>query len=153
MTFPFKTAFAAVCIVAASFGGVKAFYVANQSETDLLLAENVEALSSGEGDDDGMVKNGYIYKVNPTFGKTCWHHFVDPAKYEVREGYDEVTKKKYKYKVYYNGYETYKSKACIQYEIKSKLYFDFWNDCNTPQVAKCKDGDLDKQPSILSWYE
>ena len=46
--FNVKTAIAAVCVVAAGFGGVKAYNVANQSEADLLLAENVEALSSGD---------------------------------------------------------------------------------------------------------
>ena len=46
--FNVKTAIAAVCVVAAGFGGVKAYNVANQSEADLLLAENVEALSAGD---------------------------------------------------------------------------------------------------------
>ena len=46
-----KTAIAAVCVVAAGFGGVKAYNAANQSDTGFLLAENVEALSSGEGDE------------------------------------------------------------------------------------------------------
>lgn len=41
-----KTAVAAVCVVAAGMGGFKAYNVAAQSETDMLLAENVEALSS-----------------------------------------------------------------------------------------------------------
>ena len=40
-----KTAIAAICVVAAGFGGVKAYNAMNQSETDMLLAENVEALS------------------------------------------------------------------------------------------------------------
>lgn len=44
-----KTAIAAVCVVAAGFGGVKAYNAANQSEADMLLAENAEALSAGEG--------------------------------------------------------------------------------------------------------
>ncbi len=43
-----KTAIAAVCVVAAGMGGMKAYNAANQSETDMLLAENVEALSSGD---------------------------------------------------------------------------------------------------------
>lgn len=46
--FNVKTAIATVCVVAASFGGVKAYNAAAQSETDMLLAENVEALSSGD---------------------------------------------------------------------------------------------------------
>lgn len=44
-----KTAIAAVCVVAAGFGGVKAYNAANQSESDMLLAENIEALSAGDG--------------------------------------------------------------------------------------------------------
>lgn len=43
-----KTAFVVVCIVAAGLGGMKAYDVANQSKGNDLLAENVEALSSGE---------------------------------------------------------------------------------------------------------
>ncbi len=41
-----KTAVAAVCVVAAGMGGLKAYNTANQPEADLLLAENVEALTS-----------------------------------------------------------------------------------------------------------
>ena len=43
-----KTAIAAVCVVAAGMGGMKAYNTANQSETDMFLAENVEALSYGD---------------------------------------------------------------------------------------------------------
>ncbi len=43
-----KMAVAAVCVVAAGMGGMKAYNAANQSEANVLLAENVEALSSGE---------------------------------------------------------------------------------------------------------
>ena len=42
-----KMAVAAVCVVAAGMGGMNA-YNANQSEADMLLSENVEALSSGD---------------------------------------------------------------------------------------------------------
>lgn len=48
-----KLALASVCVVAAGFGGMKAYNAANQSEADLLLAENVEALSGGEGASSG----------------------------------------------------------------------------------------------------
>lgn len=44
-----KTMVAVVCVAAAGMGGFKAYNAANQSEADMLLAENVEALSSGEG--------------------------------------------------------------------------------------------------------
>ena len=47
-----KTAIAAVCVVAAGMGGLKAYNAANQSEANLLLAENVEALSAGDFADD-----------------------------------------------------------------------------------------------------
>ena len=43
-----KMAFAAVCVVAAGVSGMKAYNVANQSEADMLFAENVEALSAGD---------------------------------------------------------------------------------------------------------
>lgn len=43
-----KTTVAAVCVVAAGMGGFKAYNAAAQSETDMLLAENVEALSETE---------------------------------------------------------------------------------------------------------
>ena len=43
-----KMAFAAVCVVAAGLSGMKAYNTANQSEVDMLLTENVEALSSGD---------------------------------------------------------------------------------------------------------
>lgn len=51
-----KMAFAAVCVVAAGMGGMKAYNTANQSEADLLLAENVEALSAGDGGWGAIVK-------------------------------------------------------------------------------------------------
>ena len=44
-----KTVIAAVCVVAAGMGGMKAYNAANQSEADMLLSENVEALSAGDG--------------------------------------------------------------------------------------------------------
>lgn len=40
-----KTVVAVVCVIAAGIGSFKAYNTANQSEADLLLAENVEALS------------------------------------------------------------------------------------------------------------
>ena len=43
-----KMAVAAVCVVAAGMGGMKAYSAANQSEANILLAENVEALSAGD---------------------------------------------------------------------------------------------------------
>lgn len=44
-----KTMVATVCVVAAGMGGVKAYNATNQSKGDMLLAENVEALSQSEG--------------------------------------------------------------------------------------------------------
>ena len=40
-----KTAFAAVCVVGAGMGALKAYNVADQSKVDMLLAQNVDALS------------------------------------------------------------------------------------------------------------
>lgn len=45
-----KTVVAAICVVTAGVGGMKAYNAANQSEADMLFAENVEALSSGDDD-------------------------------------------------------------------------------------------------------
>ena len=44
-----RLAFAIACVVAAIVSGIKAYDASNQSEADLLLTENVEALSQGEG--------------------------------------------------------------------------------------------------------
>ena len=48
-----KTAVAAVCVVAAGVSGMKAYNVANQSQADMLLAENVDAFSAGDSGDSG----------------------------------------------------------------------------------------------------
>lgn len=53
-----KTAVAAVCVVAAGMGGFKAYNAANQSQADLLLAENVEALSDPDGSTNNTLKSG-----------------------------------------------------------------------------------------------
>ena len=45
----FKIMVAAVCVVAAGMGGMKAYNAGNQSEANVLLVENVEALSAGDG--------------------------------------------------------------------------------------------------------
>ena len=52
--FNVKTAIAAVCVVAAGFGGVKAYNAAAQSQADLLLAENIDALSDGDSGNSGV---------------------------------------------------------------------------------------------------
>ena len=44
----FKTMVAAVCVVAASMGGMKAYNAASQTDANMLLAENVEALADVE---------------------------------------------------------------------------------------------------------
>lgn len=45
-----KAAFATACVVAAGMGCFKAYNASNQSESSMLLAENVEALSQEDGD-------------------------------------------------------------------------------------------------------
>ena len=75
-----KTAIAAVCVVAASMGGMKAYNAANKSEANLLLEENVEALSQDEGYSDcglagchgGSEECTYYYWIHP--GVTCYYH-------------------------------------------------------------------------------
>lgn len=60
-----KTAVAAVCVVAAGMGGFKAYNAANQSQADLLLAENVEALSGEDTDIYGsIIPNAQLQKRN-----------------------------------------------------------------------------------------
>ena len=49
-----KAAFATACVVAAGMGGFKAYTASNQSESSMLLAENVEALSDNDGDKGSM---------------------------------------------------------------------------------------------------
>lgn len=62
-----KMAIAAVCVVAAGMGGMKAYNAANHSEADMLLAENVEALSQG---DDFMPNDCW-----PCPGSTCYLNY------------------------------------------------------------------------------
>ena len=54
-----KTMVAAICVAAASMGGMKAFDAANSSRANMLLMENVEALSAGAEAEAG---NGYEKK-------------------------------------------------------------------------------------------
>lgn len=56
-----KTAVAAVCVVAAGMGGLKAYNVSNQAKVDTLLAENVEALS--QNDDDPSIPRACIISM------------------------------------------------------------------------------------------
>ena len=44
----FNAMVVAVCVVTAGMGGLKAYNGSNQSETNMLLSENVEALSQSE---------------------------------------------------------------------------------------------------------
>lgn len=44
-----KTMVATVCVVATGMGCMKAYNAGNQSDANVLLAENVEALSQSEG--------------------------------------------------------------------------------------------------------
>ncbi len=55
-----KTAFAAVCVVAAGMGGLKAYNVANQSQANMLLAENIDALCAGDGADGDTYEDDLI---------------------------------------------------------------------------------------------
>ena len=88
----FKSAFAIACVVAASVSGIKAYNAANQSKTDMLLAENVEALTVGDGFFD-------IYKE--------WYNSKD---YIAREVTKTVT---IHYTQWYSVSETYKCNKCI----------------------------------------
>ena len=73
-----KTAFIAICVVAASLGGFKAYHVTNLSKTDLLLAENVEALSSGENNgvsDQIMCEWVLNNSCKPLNFHNCWANY------------------------------------------------------------------------------
>lgn len=70
-----KMTFAAVCVVAAGVSGMKAYNAANQSEADMLFAENVEALSQNESSD---VWCGCITELN--CGCVCAGKSYYPAK-------------------------------------------------------------------------
>ena len=64
----FKTAMFAVAVMAAGYGGVKAYNIANLSQKDLLIYENVEALSSdGDCPTGGMANSRCpIWNVSTT---------------------------------------------------------------------------------------
>lgn len=78
-----KTMVAAVCVAAAGMGGFQAYNAADQSEADMLLAENVEALSNG---DDFDWKSYNEVKQCP-FSSTddCTYEYNGQT--ETREGY------------------------------------------------------------------
>lgn len=80
-----KTAIAAVCVVAAGYGGMKAYNAANQSETDLLLAENVEALTVG---DVLPTASGFwdcCYPANPS--DQCYAYYYNSSEGLVQGSY------------------------------------------------------------------
>lgn len=73
-----KTAFAAVCVVAAGVSGMKAYNVANQSQTNMLLAENVEALSD---DIEDLEMELFIsYPCWDSAGSQCTHLELENGK-------------------------------------------------------------------------
>ncbi len=74
-----KMAVAAICVVAAGMGGMKAYNATNQSEADMLLSENVEALSSGDGGEipcryqpNGTCEGRYATYFNQVRAFYCW---------------------------------------------------------------------------------
>lgn len=72
-----KTMVAAICVVAAGMGGMKAYNAANQdlSKADMLLAENVEALSWDEGD----AIDACITRSCPVWDPSKWCDFYCPT--------------------------------------------------------------------------
>lgn len=138
---------ATVCVVAVGMGGFKAYNAANQSEADMLLAENVEALSQGEG----YVPNGTINKHNPSDTKTCYKSYVDISNPRTERDVDSRGKV-IEYKVYKHSYHSYTVKGCKSYSVKSKTYMDWWEDCITPKDAECEPGDYDHRPVPFEWW-
>ncbi len=71
-----KMAFAAVCIVAAGVSGMKAYDAVIQSESSMLLTENVEALSAGDyggPDEECPYWGGHCDRNYPC--NTSWREF------------------------------------------------------------------------------
>lgn len=66
-----KTAVAAICVVAAGMGGVRAYNIANQSKADMLLAENIEALSGEEPGDVQHDTSDYAAAVSRAIAHDC----------------------------------------------------------------------------------
>ena len=84
-----KTAFATACVVAAGMGCFKAYTAPSQSESSMLLAENVEALSKEDGDkgDDFSVCSGpsIYWKTGTFYGNSS-------ARFHIADGIDIVYK-------------------------------------------------------------
>lgn len=91
-----KTTVAAVCVVAAGMGGFKAYNAAAQSEVDMLLAENVEALSYGDAPGFGCKEKTITIIVGRT---PCLA---------------------YSWEKKYTGYD--KDKAYYQWEVDEEVY-------------------------------
>lgn len=91
-----KTTVAAVCVVAAGMGGFKAYNAAAQSEVDMLLAENVEALSYGDAPGFGCKEKTITIIVGRT---PCLA---------------------YSWEKKYTGYDT--DKAYYQWEVDEEVY-------------------------------
>ncbi len=70
---------AAVCVVAAGMGGMKAYNAENQSNTNVLLTENVEALSAGDGTVTAVVCSyvpGWTCVIGVNGNKfEIWHNY------------------------------------------------------------------------------
>lgn len=114
--FNVKTAIAAVCVVAAGMGGFKAYNAANLSETDMLLAENVEALSSGDNDNTGGISDcmgSPVYnEVGVSSGKATAITHVDDST-------DEKCNITYKYCYAYGYGELSGMNGYIDYQVTS----------------------------------
>lgn len=69
-----KTAFAAICVVAAGISGMNAYNSANQSRAEQLLAANVEALSDNylaQEQEYNMIRQCPF----PAANETCSYYF------------------------------------------------------------------------------
>ena len=83
-----KAAFATACVVAAGMGGFKAYTASNQSESSMLLAENVEALSDNDGD-----KGGSSECPGPSiYFESGSYHGNSSARFHLADGIDIVYK-------------------------------------------------------------
>ena len=104
-----KTAVAAVCVVAAGMGGFKAYNVANQSQANMLLAENIDAFSLPEKNENVYLVKGQLSQRDCERTEVIVHSngTVETRTYKGKEGFCDSSK----------------SGQCDMYSCYSCIYF------------------------------
>lgn len=141
-----KTAFAAVCVIAAGLGGLKAYNVTNLSKAEMLLAQNVDALSAGDDLDESEFGFFGIAPGNP--GPIQYPYTVEFLKkvndcyyYELKPMYDEKGKYMGDYKHIVGRYDTEIVTDKKTFNNSQEL-MDFY--ATHPQLATAKSCDRSK---------